>query len=115
MGAVLRFAVGTLVLKAFTGPFPLGTFLINITGSFVIGLLMPFFLSHSSIDPNWRLFIVTGVLGGYTTFSSFEWEAFFTLREGAGFIAISYLVLSVVLGLIAVWLGAMLAGGIRRW
>ena len=114
VGAVLRFIVGTVVLKFFTGAFPLGTLLINVTGSFVIGILMTFFLNHSTIDPHWRLFLVTGILGGYTTFSSFEWETLFTLREGAALVAVSYLVLSVVLGLAAVWLGATFAGGLRR-
>lgn len=114
MGAVLRFIAGTFVLKFFTGAFPLGTLLINVTGSFVIGILMTFFLNHSTLDPNWRLFLVTGILGGYTTFSSFEWETFFTLREGAALVAVSYFLLSIALGLAAVWLGATLAGGLRR-
>jgi fluoride exporter len=114
VGALLRFLAGTLVLKFFAGVFPLGTFLINVTGSFLIGILMTFFLRHSTIDPNWRLFLVSGILGGYTTFSSFEWETLFTLREGAAFTAMSYFLLSVVLGFAAVWLGAALAGGLRR-
>jgi CrcB protein len=114
VGAVLRFIAGTFVLKFFTGAFPLGTLLINVTGSFVIGILMTFFLNHSTLDPNWRLFLVTGILGGYTTFSSFEWETFFTLREGAALVAVSYFLLSIALGLAAVWLGATLAGGLRR-
>lgn len=114
LGAVLRFAVGTLVLKFFTGIFPLATFLINVTGSFFIGLFMTLFLNHSALNPNWRLLVVTGVLGGYTTFSSFEWEALTTLREGAGLISLSYLVFSVLAGLVGVWLGAIAAGGWRN-
>jgi CrcB protein len=107
LGAVSRFILGTLVARWYSAVFPLGTFLINITGSFLIGVLMMLFLNRPSIDANWRLFLVTGVLGGYTTFSSFEWETFFALRESASAVAVFYVVLSVGLGLIGVWLGAM--------
>lgn len=113
LGAVLRFAAGTLVSKFFAGIFPLATFLINITGSFAIGVLMTLFVNHWSTGANWRLFLVTGILGGYTTFSSFEWEAFAGLRGGAGLVAIVYLLLSVLVGLAGVWVGATLAGGAR--
>lgn len=109
LGAVSRFAVGALVAKRYSAIFPLGTFLINVTGSFLIGVLMMLFLNRPSIHSNWRLFLVTGILGGYTTFSSFEWEAFTALRSGAGAVGVSYLALSVVLGLLCAWLGAMLS------
>ena len=109
LGAVSRFILGTLVARAYSTIFPLGTFLINVTGSFLIGVLMMLFLNRPSIDPSWRVFLVTGILGGYTTFSSFEWEAFFGMREGASIVAIFYLALSVGLGLVAVWFGALAA------
>src|SRR5690242_16216527 len=88
IGAVSRFIVGSLVLRFYSAVFPLGTFVINITGSFLIGLLMTLFLNRPAMHANWRLFLVTGVLGGYTTFSSFEWEALTTLRTGAEAIAV---------------------------
>jgi CrcB protein len=113
LGAGSRFAVGTLAARFYTAVFPLGTFLINVSGSFLIGLLMMLFLYRSTISTNWRLFLVTGILGGYTTFSSFEWETLFAIRSGAGAIAILYVLLSVVLGLLAAWLGALLAT--RLW
>jgi CrcB protein len=109
LGAASRFAVGTLVVRFYTSIFPLGTFLINISGSFLIGLLMMIFLQRPAIPANWRLFLVTGILGGYTTFSSFEWEALVAIREGASLTAIAYVLLSVLLGLAAAWLGALLA------
>jgi len=87
--------------------------LINVTGSFLIGMLMMLFINRPSISPNWRLFLVTGILGGYTTFSSFEWETFAALRSGAGIIAFSYVLLSVVAGLLGVWFGAALSS--RFW
>jgi CrcB protein len=107
LGAVSRFALGTLVGKWYSALFPLGTFLINVTGSFLIGVLMMLFLNRPSIHVNWRLFLVTGILGGYTTFSSFEWEALSTLRGGASTIALFYLFLSVGLGLGGAWIGAI--------
>jgi len=109
LGAVSRFIIGTLIAKRYSAVFPLGTFLINVTGSFLIGVLMMLFLNRPSIDANWRLFVVTGVLGGYTTFSSFEWETFLALREGASTVAASYVIASVAFGLIGVWVGAMIA------
>ena len=113
LGAASRLAIGTFVSRFYTAVFPLGTFLINISGSFLIWLLMMLFLYRSTISANWRLFLVTGVLGGYTTFSSFEWETLFAIRSGAGPIAIVYVLLSVILGLFAAWLGAALAT--RLW
>jgi len=113
LGAVSRFMVGTLVLKAYSAMFPLGTFLINVTGSFLIGILMMLFLNRPAISAHWRLFLVTGILGGYTTFSSFEWETFAALRGGAGVVALLNVLLSVGLGLGGVWVGAMISN--RFW
>jgi fluoride exporter len=114
IGAALRYVVASYVARVHSGPFPLGTFLINVTGSFAIGLLMTFFLYRSDVNSAWRLFLVTGVLGGYTTFSSFEWETLTAFKSGAPLAAIVNVLLSVVLGFIGVWIGAALidkAGG----
>ena len=113
IGAVSRFAVGSLVSRFYSAAFPLPTFLINMSGSFLIGVLMTVFLNRPTISGNWRLFLVTGILGGYTTFSSFEWEALMTLRNGTENIAFLYLGLSVFLGLGGAWLGLLLAN--RLW
>ncbi len=113
IGAVSRFIIGALVLRFYSATFPLGTFLINVTGSFFIGLCMTAFLNRPIFHANWRLFLVTGILGGYTTFSSFEWEALTTLRNGAEAVALLYLGLSVVLGLLSAWLGLLTAN--RIW
>jgi fluoride exporter len=109
IGAALRFAVNTYVTRLYGGLFPMGTFLINVTGSFLIGILMTIFVSRPDIHSNWRLFCVTGILGGYTTFSSFEWETFATMRSGAMLVALSNVTLSVLLGFVGVWLGSLLA------
>jgi CrcB protein len=113
LGAVSRFVVGTLVLKFYSAVFPLGTFLVNVTGSFLVGLLMMLFLNRPAINANWRLFLVTGILGGYTTFSTFEWETFTALRGGAGALALLNVLLSVGLGFGGVWIGAVISN--RLW
>ena len=113
LGAASRFAVGTLLLKLYSAAFPLGTFLVNVSGSFLIGVLMMWFVNRPAINPNWRLFLVTGILGGYTTFSSFEWETFAAWRGGAGAVALLNVLLSVGLGLGGVWVGALVSN--RFW
>ena len=113
IGAVSRFIIGSLIFKFYTGTFPLATFAINMTGSFLIGVLMTLFQNRPVLPVNWRLFLVTGILGGYTTFSSFEWEALIALRNGAQGIGLLYMGMSVVLGLGCAWLGLLL--GNRLW
>jgi fluoride exporter len=113
MGAASRFFLANLVSERYATIFPLGTFIINVTGSFLIGVLMMLFLNRTGFNANWRLFLVTGILGGYTTFSSFEWETFAVIRSGASFIALIYVISSVILGLGAVWLGALISN--RVW
>jgi fluoride exporter len=113
LGAVSRFAIGTLIQRFYSGIFPLGTVFINVTGSFLIGLSMVFFLSRPAISTNWRLLLVTGILGGYTTFSTFEWETLVALRGGASAAAALNVLLSVGFGFGGVWLGALISN--RIW
>ena len=108
-GALLRFILGTLIMQRYGGSFPLGTFTINITGSFLIGFLMALFTEHLQPHPYWRLLLVVGFLGGYTTFSTFEYETFVAARQGARWMALLNVVGSVILGYVAVWLGTALA------
>ncbi len=108
VGGALRFFVGTAIAARYAGRFPLGTFAINVTGSFGIGAIMTI-LAQLMPHPNWRLFLVVGILGGYTTFSSFEWETLFAGRNTSAWIALGYSLSSVVVGYIAVWLGATIA------
>jgi CrcB protein len=74
---------------------------------------MTFFLYRSDLNPAWRLFLVTGVLGGYTTFSSFEWETLTAVKNGAPIASILNVLLSVVLGFLGVWIGAALVDNVR--
>ena len=89
-------------MSRYPGRFPLGTFIVNITGSFLIGLAMTILMQRS--QPLLRLLLVTGLLGGYTTFSAFEWEAYATSPT----LAAIYLISSVMFGYAACWGGAWL-------
>jgi len=109
VGSLVRYVASTAIMQRFGGAFPLGTFVINITGSFLIGLLMTLFTERLEWNPTWRLLLVTGFLGGYTTFSAYEYESLQALRQGARWAGLFNLVGSVVAGYLAVWLGAVLA------
>ena len=108
LGGLTRYALGTWIMARSGGRFALGTFLINISGSFFIGLLMTLLTERLQPHPNWRLFLVVGVLGGYTTFSSFEYETLQAVRDGEHWMSLLYVAGSVLLGYVAVWLGAAL-------
>lgn len=89
--------------------FPFGTFVINISGSFLIGLLMTLLTERLQPHPNWRLLLVVGFLGGYTTFSSFEWETLSLVKDGGRWLGLLNVLGSVLLGYAAVWLGSLIA------
>jgi CrcB protein len=107
---VVRYLVGTAITTRFASRFPFGTFAINVTGSFLIGLAMTLLTERFAPHPNWRLLIVVGFLGGYTTFSSFEYETFQSARSGGHLLALGYVVASVALGYLGVWMGVLVAG-----
>jgi CrcB protein len=109
-GSLARYVVGAAIMNRVGGRFPLGTVFINITGSFLIGFIMTMLTERLNPNPNWRLLLVVGVLGGYTTFSSFEWETLGLVRDGGRWLALLNVAGSVVLGYIAVWLGVVVAG-----
>jgi fluoride exporter len=108
-GALARYIGASAIMTRFGGRFPLGTLVINVTGSFLIGFLMTMLTERFKLDPNWRLLLVVGFLGGYTTFSSFEWETYTAVRDGGLWTGMLNVVSSVMLGYVAVVLGSMLA------
>jgi CrcB protein len=108
-GALVRYVAASAIMARFGGKFPLGTLVVNVTGSFLIGFLMTMLTERFEFDPKWRLLLVVGFLGGYTTFSSFEWETYTAVRGGGIRTGMLNVVSSCMLGYIAVWLGAMLA------
>ena len=107
LGGLARYVIGGAVMQRFTGRFPLGTLVVNVTGCFLIGILMPLLTERGEPRPNLRLFLVVGVLGGYTTFSSFAWESFQAVDEGSRWMGFAYVALSVLLGYLAVWCGSL--------
>jgi CrcB protein len=109
IGGAGRYALATSLAGSFGGKFPLGTFLVNMSGSFLIGLVMTLLTERWAVHPNWRLLLVAGVLGGYTTFSSLEYETLQAVRRGLPWIAVLNAFGSVIVGYFAVWLGAALA------
>lgn len=109
-GSLARYLASTAIMSRFTGRFPLGTVLVNVTGCFLIGAMMTALTERLPGNPNLRLLLVVGFLGGYTTFSSFEWETFSLTRGGSPWLGLFNVVVSVVLGYLAVWLGALSAG-----
>jgi fluoride exporter len=108
LGANLRFVVGNWAADRFGGDFPYGTLLINVSGAFVIGIFLALVTDRLSVDPLWRLFFVTGFLGGYTTFSTYTWEALVLAQTGAWMRAGLYVLGSNAVALFGVWLGASL-------
>lgn len=110
IGGILRFVVGQLALQRFGPGFPWGTAFINVTGSFLIGVVAQLALSRSfGITPVVRVFAMTGILGGYTTFSTFSLDAIVLIGDGAPLVGALYTLGSVALGLLAAFAGGATA------
>jgi fluoride exporter len=101
IGSALRYSVG-LWLQPLLPGFPWATLLVNITGSFAIGIVLGLAV-NSQLSQEWRLFLAVGVLGGFTTFSTFSYETLALLEQNRWEKALVYISSSVVLGLLAVW------------
>lgn len=101
IGSMLRYG-GNLLYSSKT--FPVTTFLINITGSLIIGMVMGYCLKQESAT-HWKLFLVTGICGGFTTFSAFSFENVLLLQNGKILLSLLYIAGSVIIGISATWLG----------
>lgn len=112
IGSVARYMVATWIGQRWGRSFPFGTFIVNVSGSFLIGLLMTLMAERFLENPEWRLLIVVGGLGGYTTFSTFEYETGKLMADGELIYAALNIVLSVIAGFAALKLGDVIAKSI---
>lgn len=103
IGASFRAFLSDLIKKKWRSDYPLATFLINVSGSFILGLII-----HYHSDDIWKLLLGTGIMGGYTTFSTFHYESVSLIKSGRKKMFLLYYVLSVVSGVAAAFLGLLL-------
>jgi CrcB protein len=108
LGATLRHAVNMMCARAFGTAFPYGTFLINISGSLVMGLIAGYLAFKGAASQPWRLFIMTGILGGYTTFSAFSLDSMLLYERGEIGLAAFYVIGSVVIAIAGLMAGLTL-------
>ncbi len=114
LGAIGRHALGGWILhRSGAGHFPLGTLIVNIAGCLAIGLVGGLAERHHAFTPAMRIFLIPGLLGGFTTFSAFGFETLYLLRRGDWWMAAVYVMVSVSVGIGAVGLGLSCAGADR--
>jgi CrcB protein len=108
LGSISRYGCQKWMYYHYPHPFPFGTFVVNVAGSLLIGLLFGLIEKNNFPSPEWRILLITGFCGGYTTFSTFSFETLSLLREGQYVYASLYVLLSVLIGLLAVWAGVFI-------
>jgi|SRR5271163_1300268 len=109
LGSILRFWLGSYIGGKLGTRFPYGTLVINVSGSFLLGIVFALLTARASWSPNWRYLLLIGFIGGYTTFSSFEFETLRMIQDGQTGLGLLYVATSVAIGFVAVW-GGMIAG-----
>jgi CrcB protein len=107
LGSIARFWLGSYITYRMGARFPYGTFVINMSGSFLIGLVVTLLAERAHWSPNLLYLIPIGFIGAYTTFSTFELEAFRSVQNGHLLLALLNVILSVTVGFLAVWLGVV--------
>ena len=105
LGAIARYALGTYIGSRYGVRFPYGTFVINMSGCFLIGLILTL-LARATASQYWRYLIPIGFIGAYTTFSTFEYETLRAVQDGQLTMGLLNVALSVIVGFVAVWAGA---------
>jgi CrcB protein len=109
IGGVSRYLLGGLIQRLTGGPFPLGTLVINVTGSLLVGFLLRYSLDSGAVSPEVRALMTIGFCGGYTTFSTFSWETVALVEGGDWGRAALYIFASVLLSLLGTVAGLALA------
>jgi CrcB protein len=109
LGTLARYGMQGLVQHRTSSDFPSGTLAVNLVGCFLLGGIAQYGLTHLSIPPEWRIGITVGFFGAFTTFSTFSWEAVQLLQDGEWGRAATYVLTSVIGGLLAVVLGMRIA------
>jgi fluoride exporter len=109
LGAALRHGVNLGATRWLGPAFPFGTLIVNVTGSLVMGLIAGYFAFKGDASQNWRLFLTTGILGGYTTFSAFSLDAALLYERGEVSLAAAYVLGSVLLSIAALFAGLAIA------
>jgi fluoride exporter len=112
LGANARYWLSSWVAQKFGTGFPYGTFIINFTGSLLIGLFLALAADRLALDPRWRLLIAVGFLGAFTTFSTYAYESFNLLSEGQWLAGLANLFGSAFIGILAVSLGVLIGKAI---
>jgi CrcB protein len=112
LGSLARYAVSRWIAGLITSPFPYGTFLVNITGCLLIGFLVFYTERLGTGTLNWRLFLVTGFCGGYTTFSAFSFENVQLMSNNQIFTTLLYTIGSIIIGFMATYIGILAARSI---
>jgi CrcB protein len=109
MGAIARYQLTTMIQSRMPSAFPWGTFVVNVSGCLVMGVVMTLLAERFVAQPNWRFLIPIGFIGAYTTFSTFEFETYRAVTDGAWLVGGLNVVASVLAGYVALWLGIALA------
>lgn len=108
IGSIARYLTASYFTKVFPSAFPYGTFVVNIVGCLIIGVIFGLSERFSWLTPEWRFFLATGICGGFTTFSSFAYENIKLIQEGNFLVFAGYSIASFALGLLAVFIGLTL-------
>jgi fluoride exporter len=112
IGAIARYQVAAVIQARIPAGFPWGTFVVNVSGCFIMGIAMTLLSERLVAHPNWRYLIPIGFIGAYTTFSTFELETFRAVTEGALLVGAAHVAGSVLAGYVALWLGIVLTRAI---
>jgi CrcB protein len=108
IGSIARYLTASYFTKVFPSAFPYGTFIVNVVGCLIIGIVFGLSERFSWLTPEWRFFLATGICGGFTTFSSFAYENIKLIQEGNFLVFAAYSIASFALGLLAVFIGLTL-------